>query len=47
MAACGSFLAGQAHDFTANWNMVVFICIGLTFIMVIFGILAGRNIHIR
>ncbi|HEP8367424.1 TPA: CynX/NimT family MFS transporter [Pseudomonas aeruginosa] len=43
LAACGPTLAGKLHDLTGSWIAVLYIGMGLSIVMVIFGLLAGRS----
>lgn len=42
LAACGPMLAGKLHDFSDSWLIVLYVGVGLTFLMAILGLLAGR-----
>jgi CP family cyanate transporter-like MFS transporter len=46
LAAVGPALVGGLHDALGNWNVALGLCVGLCFVMALFGLLAGRAIHV-
>jgi MFS transporter, CP family, cyanate transporter len=46
LAAVGPALVGGLHDALGNWNAALGLCAALCFVMAVFGLFAGRAIHI-
>lgn len=43
LAACGPIMVGKLHEISSGWSMILYLRAALAVVMLVFGLLAGRN----